>query len=186
MILGKTYFQFDDRAFEHPGVVIDMGCLRWDWSRRFTQRGKRVIGFDPQETQKIEGAELRNQLVMPHHGKLTLKGGEGGASVLNNRLPENRTCEVVSFDSVLSEFNIMPSIVKMNIEGAEYFILFSLKSPPADQLVVAFHDWGGNPFTEEMSAMTRDYLSKWYDWTEIFKSYSWWLGLLKDEYRKIK
>ena len=94
-------------------------------------------------------------------------------------------CDVVSLDSVLSEFEVMPSLIKMNIEGSEYPLLFSLKSPPCDQLIVSFHDFNiGFPYPKVLSEVVRNYLSVWYDWKVTDGGFSWWMGLLKDEYRK--
>jgi hypothetical protein len=92
--------------------------------------------------------------------------------------------EAVSLDSILDEFP-NPSILKMNIEGAEYPLLFSLRKPPADQLIVSFHDFAHLAFTKQLSEMVRSHLSIWYDWTCTNGEYSWWMGLLKDDLRTL-
>ena len=183
MLVRDTYYKFDDRCFQHPGVVVDLGCLTWDWSKDFFGK-KKVIGFDAAEDIQPEGAELRRVMVMPYSGKAMYHGDSAGASVVHNRNLAGANCDVVSLDSILAEFG-MASIIKMNIEGSEYPLLFSLKHPPCDQLIVSFHDFHiGYPYPKILSEIVRNYLSVWYDWTITFSDYSWWMGLLKDEHRR--
>lgn len=188
MILRKDYYKFDDRCLSHPGVVVDIGCLTWDWSLYFLDKNKKVIGFDCLEKTQPDGAELRQQMILPYSGKCLIYGDFAPyANVMNTSGgTDGVKYDVVSLDSVLSEFAIMPSLIKMNIEGSEYPLLFSLKGPPSDQLIVSFHDWGDFPYPKQLSEVVRNYLSIWYDWTLTYKEYSWWLGLLKDEFRVLK
>jgi len=185
MLMRNDYYKFDDRCLSHSGVIIDIGCLGWDWSKYFLDKNKRVIGFDCNEKTQPEGAELRRQMVLPYSGKCLVYGTSGAASIMNlYRDTDGIQYDVVSLDSVLSEFTVMPSLIKMNVEGSEYPLLFSLKSPPSDQLIVSFHDFQQFPYPKKLSEIVRDYLSVWYDWTLTCSTYSWWLGLLKDELRK--
>ena len=183
MILRKRYYSFDDRCLTHKGVVIDIGCLNWDWSTYFLDKNKRVIGFDCNEEKQPPGAELRKQLIMPFSGEYLIYSEGQGASTTNLNNATGVKQQAVSFDSVLAEFPIMPSLIKMNIEGAEYPLLFSLKNPPSDQLIVSFHDWGNFPYSKQLSEIVRQHLSVWYDWRLTYGAFSWWLGLLKNEYR---
>ena len=186
MIIRDKHFKFDDRCFTHRGVIIDIGCLTWDWSSYFIGKGKNVIGFDCNEMEQPVGAELRKQMVLPYSGKCFIYGDLGAASAMNICDKNNETkYEVVSLDSVLLEFTIMPSLIKMNIEGSEYPLLFSLKAPPSDQLIVSFHDWDNFPYPKKLSEVVRDYLSVWYEWRLTSKAYSWWMGLLREEFRTI-
>ena len=55
-IPNHPYSQVDPRCFTHEGVIVDVGCLEWNWCNIFLGT-KRVIGIDPQE-KPIEGAEF--------------------------------------------------------------------------------------------------------------------------------
>jgi hypothetical protein len=185
MILRKDWFQFDDRVFSNPNIIIDIGCYSWDWSQYFLDNGRKVIGYDLKEIRQPVGAELRNQAVMPFANKFQVRGNNDiDATVMPMFNNMGTVVNSVSFDSVLTEFP-MPSLIKMNIEGAEYPLLFSLKQPPADQLIVSFHDFAHFPYPKYLSEIVRNYLSVWYDWAETCHDYSWWMGLLKDELRSI-
>jgi hypothetical protein len=178
MILRDNWFQFDDRCFGHPGVILDLGCYSWDWSSYFFDK-KKVIGFDLNEINQPQGAELRRVAVMPFANKFSVRGfNEVDSTVMPTFNSQGKEIESVSLESVLDEFPL-PSILKMNIEGAEYPLLFSLKEPPADQLIVSFHDFAHFPYPKYLSGIVRDYLSVWYNWKETCPEYSWWMGLLK-------
>ena len=83
MLIRDTYYKFDDRCLQHSGVVLDLGCRSWDWSKYFFGK-KRVIGFDVLERVQPEGAELRRVLVMPYTGRGILHGTGAGASIVHN------------------------------------------------------------------------------------------------------
>lgn len=188
MILRDEWFRFDDRCLSHPGVILDLGCFSWDWSKYFFDKGKRVIGFDLQETIHPPSVEFRKQAVMPFAIEQKVRGTNAYDSsvMLSFGDQPGVAIETVSLDSILAEFSIMPSLLKMNIEGAEFPLLFSLKEPPTDQLIVSFHDFGNLfPFPKQLSEMVRNQLSIWYDWTCTSREYSWWMGLLKEEFRTL-
>lgn len=187
MILREDHFKFDDRCLTHLGVIIDIGCYSWDWSQYFLDNGRRVIGFDLNEIRQPAGATLRRQAVMPFEGKFLIRGNNAvDATVMPMWNPTGEEIQSVTLDSVLKEFP-MPSLLKMNAEGAEYPLLLSLREPPADQLIVAFHDFASYfPYSKHFSQIVRNYLSVWYNWSETHPPCSWWMGLLKDELRRVK
>jgi len=146
---------------------------------------KRVIGFDLNEIRQPAGAELRRKAVLPFPGSFSIRGNnEVDSTVMPTFGHMGSQIQSVTLDSILSEFDIIPSLIKMNIEGAEYPLLFSLKSPPADQLIVSFHDFAHFPYPKQLSLIVRDYLSVWYDWKETCAEYSWWMGLLRNDIRE--
>ena len=136
--------QIHPRCFKHDGVVIDAGCLKWDWSQIFLGK-KRLIGLDPQE-EPIEGAELYKGILGPLDGK-------GKFGILNE--DENKDnvgysedgelVDMISFKTLCKKYNIdKVSILKLNIEGAEYSLLNSMDVDDynkIDQIAVGFHDW---------------------------------------------
>ena len=65
-IPNHPYSQVDPRCFTHEGVIVDVGCLEWNWCNIFLGK-KRVIGIDPQE-KPIEGAEFFKGFLGPFDG----------------------------------------------------------------------------------------------------------------------
>ena len=63
---GQDYSRVDIRCFRHDGVIVDVGCLDWNWSKMFIGK-KRVIGIDPQE-KPIKGVELFKGFLGPCDG----------------------------------------------------------------------------------------------------------------------
>jgi len=141
-IPGWPYSQVDTRCFTHDGVIVDVGCLEWNWSNIFLGK-KRVIGIDPQE-KPIEGAELFRGFLGPFDGITRLYGDGHGASI-KNKNSESNLYDMISWKTLCSKFNIdKVSILKINIEGAEYPLLHSMTVSDfekIDQIAISFHDW---------------------------------------------
>jgi len=136
--------QIHPRCFEHDGVVIDAGCLKWDWSQIFLGK-KRLIGLDPQE-EPIEGAELYKGILGPLDGKGKFGILNENDNVDNVGYNENgELVDMISFKTLCKKYNIdKVSILKLNIEGAEYSLLNSMDIDDyekIDQIAVGFHDW---------------------------------------------
>jgi hypothetical protein len=144
-IPGQPYSQVDARCFTHEGAIVDVGCLEWNWSNIFLGK-KRVIGIDPQE-KPIEGAELFKGFLGPFDG-ITRLYGDGGSASVNKKTyhnSESNLYDMISWKTLCSEFNIdKVSILKINIEGAEYPLLHSMTVSDfekIDQIAISFHDW---------------------------------------------
>lgn len=181
MIIRKKHYSFDDRCFSHKGCVIDIGCYTWDWSKDFINK-KEIIGIDYCEKEEIAGTKLIRKMIMPYKGECSVHIDGYGSTVMDKK-GDSVICETITLEDVLDGLNCMPSVMKVNIEGAEYPLLFSLRGPPSDQLIVSFHDWGEFCYPKKLSETVREYLSIWYDWKITYERYSWWIGLLKDKYR---
>tara|TARA_R110000751_G_scaffold12566_3_gene43071 strand:+ start:401 stop:961 length:561 start_codon:yes stop_codon:yes gene_type:complete len=139
---GWGYSKVDDRCFNHDGVIVDVGCLDWNWSKAFLGK-KRVIGIDPQE-KPIEGAELFRGFLGPFDG-ITRLYGEGHGAGIKSKDSESNLYDMISWKTLCSKFNIDKiSVLKINIEGAEYPLLHSMTVSDfekVDQIAVSFHDW---------------------------------------------
>jgi len=189
MLTGRRYNTIDDRYMKHPGVIIDIGCYKWSWSR-LIKGERRIIGYDCIEGTEPPNCKLYRCAVMAERGTVAISGA--GQSVSAEMVPDAfcaGTMPAVSIHDVLQPFDTMPAIIKMNVEGAEYEILDALmtrETAPADQLIVAFHDRNKFAHTKDDSLRIRLRLSRWYNWTCIDEPFSWWLGLLKDEYRTVE
>jgi hypothetical protein len=170
-LAGQGWYRFHPRLFDHPGPVIDIGCLGWDWSQQFAGK-KRIVGYDPLETSRPNWAELVQAAVSISDGTATLSGDGVCASLI---APSGgaRTIATVSLTRVLRD-HPDPSIMKLNIEGAEYPLLWSRPHPWTDQLVVSFHLY--EPMQEAIKA-TITYLSQWYEHERINEEFNWVLFL---------
>lgn len=172
-MIGKKWYQVDDRLFEHDGCVLDLGCLGWDWSRRFFGK-KKVIGYDPFETEEPEGAELFGEVVSLHDGDTNApaRGSVffGGSGML----------ETVRTDSIrlLVEEHAPISVLKMNVEGMEWPLLWSVPHPIADQLVVSFHHRKDKRMKAHTDA-TIEFLSRWYEPIRTHRPSCWWLFMAR-------
>jgi len=169
----------EDRLRSVPGPVLDIGCLKWDWSRRFA--GKReVIGVDPFEQNRPEWAELIQACVSISDGSVAISSGLGlGNTCMIN--DAQKIVPAISFQRLIHTYR--PAIVKLNVEGAEYPLLMAVHHPVSDQLVVAFHDQNRRSTTSTISAFATEcvlnYLSNWYDVKRICSKWEWYLFLDK-------
>jgi hypothetical protein len=141
-IPGLGYSTVNSRCFDHDGVIVDVGCLGWDWSKLFIGK-KRVIGIDPQES-ATEATEIFKGLLGSYDGICRLYGEGIGAS-MNESNSESKLYDIISWKELCKRFNIdKVSVLKINIEGAEYSLLSSMTSDDfrnIDQIAISFHDW---------------------------------------------
>jgi len=142
-IPGENYSRIDPRAFEHDGCIIDLGCVHWNWSAPFIGK-KRVIGADPFEKTIPEGAELFKGIVGSFDGQVKMNFDNDASSITTGDSSGEWTPSL-SWKSFCKQFEIDKiSILKMNIEGAEFPLLHSMDTEDfakIDQLIVSFHDW---------------------------------------------
>lgn len=179
----NDYFYVNPRYKIHDGVVLDIGCVGWNWSEQFAGQ-KAVIGVDPDETTCPTWAKLVRKAVALSDGTAIMRDrielGQvcpGENSLLFNDGPA-RVVETVSIQALVQAYPL--SIAKLNIEGAEYPLLMAMKHPVADQLVVSFHDTGWLPssiYPPEATVAMISFLSNWYTPQEIYPPCKWWLFL---------
>lgn len=147
-IPGKTWSRVHPRYKEHTGDIVDLGCLDWDWSQHFLREGgKRVIGVDPQEHIKPSGALLYRGVVGPFSGlvKLDTSHATSHSLSLNDARESKSYVEMLSWKDFCAFYKITSvSILKINIEGAEYPLLASMNASDfdnIDQIAISLHDW---------------------------------------------
>ena len=178
-LINQDWFQVDDRCWDRPGAVYDLGCLAWDWSRPYLGRIP-VVGVDPQETTCPEGAVLVQAVVAPFSGKCRLYGGGLGA---NTHQVSNVSIETTAITwQDLVRLHGPANILKMNIEGGEIPLLMSMRHPVADQICCAFHDWQDDETLppKEATRAVIDYLAGFYTVIETFPKLRWFLFLKKE------
>jgi hypothetical protein len=173
----------DDRCLKHDGVIVDLGCLGWDWSAYFFGK-KRVIGVDPFEvkTHYCREGELYSGLIVPFNCEMhiTFHGlctSPYDAHIYDPSLYNVKTgmswkvfCQAYGIDSI--------SVLKINIEGGEYPLLHSMDSndfAQIDQIAVSFHDWQKPEWKNLTRASMNLLISEGFDALQINKEYNWWL-----------
>lgn len=133
----------DDRVWEHPGAVVDLGCDPWDWSRVFLGR-KRVIGVDPFAA-PVDGAELFRGVIGPDEGTTTISVDGDASTILRPKAGSQTVVPMITWDIFRTRFAIERiAVLKINVEGSEYDIIRQLaktKFEGIDQIVVSFHDF---------------------------------------------
>lgn len=180
MLVGTEHWQYDDSVWRTPGVIYDLGCLRWDWCKPFM--GERVVvGVDPQEQEIPLEAILVRAMVGTYNGTCGT-AGDGNWNTGYCSDPEHST-PIVTCASLFEDYGA-PALVKMNIEGGEIPIIFTAKQPMAPQLVIAFHGWMHKQHPEmpppESTAAALDYLAKWYNITMTCEKYQWYCMTVKE------
>jgi FkbM family methyltransferase len=185
-IEGQVWSAVDRRIFEHEGCVIDVGCLRWDWSDMLIGT-KRVIGVDPIEPDCPPNAELFRGLLGPNNCKVrmnpTVDRGDDKAidnslysldndSEYLNMISWKSFCEMYSIDNI--------SVLKINIEGSEYALLNSMDASDyrkIDQIVISFHHW----LNPEWGLLTEASLNllrlNGFDIIKTYSRWGWYLAL---------
>jgi FkbM family methyltransferase len=173
------YSTVNDRCLIDDGDIVDIGCLNWDWSNFFLGK-KRIIGVDPFENQ-IPYTEIFKGVIGNYNGITKMKN-DGIASSINNQ-DDGEEVIVKTWKDFCNEFNIKRiSVLKVNIEGAEYDLLDSLTDDDfdnIDQITISFHDW----MVPEWKSKTEDSIkllkSKNYEIQKINESWGWYLAVKK-------
>jgi hypothetical protein len=176
------WMRVHSRVWGHEGSVIDIGCARWDWSSRFLNK-KTLVGIDPAESNVPGGAILITSLVGTCAGTAFL--GSGGRSV-GHFEKGSKPCVVTSLYDIMEQYSPV-SILKMNIEGAEYGLLPYLSHPCADQLIVSFHGpWLKVPGIGDEEIDWHDYhyhifnyMNRFYHVIELHRPFGWVLFLAR-------
>ena len=181
-----TWSTLDDRVWDHPGAIIDLGCNPWNWSEPFIGR-KRVIGVDPLADPR-KGTECFQGVIGPVCGsaRLLQTEGAGEASTLvgsSSSVIGEKVINIpmLSWRDFCRTYQIgQIAALKINIEGSEYGLIHSMGTldfDQIDQLVVSFHHWM-IPGMEKATEAALYYLrSVGYQIEPIFPACAWYLCL---------
>ena len=161
--------------FKEGGWAMDLGCNDFIMVRYFLEKKLKVIGLDPLKNIIVPQDLLENPNFIFINkacvGDLTIDKKfyyeyiNWGANSLynspdkllhkdnphnNNRLVGTYEVELVTIESLMSEFDIDNfEAIKMDVEGSEYSILETLPNKCANQISIEFHDsLGLNPNTD--------------------------------------
>jgi hypothetical protein len=168
------YSTYDDRALTHDGCIVDVGCAGWDMFASLVGK-KRIIGVDPFEEFK-EGFEFHQSVLGASNGTAWIED-DGDESSIYKWGSGNRTVGMSSWKSFCGVHNVDKiSILKLNIEGAEYPLLHSMDTDDfakIDQIMVSFHDWI-NPKWEPLThAATHLLTLNGFELVHIASQYGW-------------
>lgn len=186
---GWDYSTVNDRCLINDGDIVDIGCLNWDWSNFFLGK-KRVIGVDPFENQ-IPFTEIFKGVIGNYNG-VTRMNNEGIASSMTNQ-DDGEEVQVKTWKDFCNEYNINKiSVLKINIEGAEYDLLDNLTDNDfnnIDQIAISFHDWMVPEWKIKTDRAIKLLESKNYEIQKINDSWGWYLAVKKiniKSYNKLK
>lgn len=178
-INGWDYSTVNDRCLVDDGDIVDIGCLNWDWSNFFLGK-KRVIGVDPFENQ-IPFTEIFKGVIGNYNG-FTKMRNEGISSSMINQ-DDGEEVEVKTWKDFCKDFNIDKiSVLKINIEGAEYDLLNNLTDDDfnkIDQIAISFHDWMVPEWKSKTDIAIELLKSKNFEITKINESWGWYLAQKK-------
>lgn len=133
--------------------ILDIGCRGFGFSKHFADKGHTVVSLDIDD--------LGNDY--PYH-QIAIAGHTGGVGIDKNNDPQatkiKEGVDVPCF--TLDDFNKELKIkcwdlIKIDVEGAEKDIIFSLEKAPAIQLSIEFHLHTG-AYNEYMCSMMVDHL----------------------------
>lgn len=133
---------FDENVTEPGDYVLDLGCRGFEFSESLTRMGYDVRCVD---ADKLNGVYLLYAVLNSIRKCSIIPNGLGTKVIPGNNI------QGVTIDWLSGHFNIMCwGLIKMDIEGSEYEVIMSLKSPPAKQLSIEFHrDIYGKPSIDE-------------------------------------
>ena len=182
-IKGEDYSSIDSRVFEHNGCVIDVGCLRWDWSYSLLGK-KRIIGVDPFEQETPRGTELFQGILGSANGVVEIDAADCNSSIANINSTNLQKVECITWKTFCKKFNIDKiSVLKLNIEGSEYSLLHSMDVKDfdkIDQILVSFHDW----INKDWEPLTKSSLtlleSMGFEVNSVCEKAGWYLAIKKE------
>ena len=182
-IKGEDYSSIDSRVFEHNGCVIDVGCLRWDWSYSLLGK-KKIIGVDPFEQETPRGTELFQGILGSVNGIVEIDAADCNSSVTNINSTNLQKVECITWKTFCKKFNIDKiSVLKLNIEGSEYSLLHSMDVKDfdkIDQILVSFHDW----INKDWEPLTKSSLtlleSMGFEVNSVCEKAGWYLAIKKE------
>ena len=182
---GQDYSTVNDRCLIHDGDVVDVGCLNWDWSEFFIGK-KRIIGVDPFENQ-VPHTEIFKGVLSDYDGKTKMKNEGISSSMVGTN--EGQDVNVKTWKTFCDEFSINRiSLLKINIEGAEYKLLDSFDDEDfekIDQIAISFHDWMIPEWKDKTEKALNLLKSKNYEILKINDSWGWYLAS-KNEPKKFR
>lgn len=178
-IEGADYSTINDRCFVDDDCIVDLGCKYWDWSEIFSGK-KRVIGVDPFESSKSH-FEIFKGIIGNFNGTTKMLNQGIQSNVFDDESGE--IVEVKTWKQFKEDYNIKNiSILKINIEGAEYELLKSLDDSDFEdinQIAISFHDWMKPEWKNDTEYCLKLIESKGFEIKKINEPWGWYLAQKK-------
>lgn len=155
------------------GWVLDAGCRGWGFSSCFAAMGFKVLAMDPgpKVSGAPDGVEFRREALVGDGRRAAMYAswstGEGNYICPANYEPESyqkvTSVPAIGLADLMEREGIgIFEIVKLDVEGSEYDILWNWPGPIARQITVEFHDFrGGGPGKGWYDRLIAR-LSRWY------------------------
>ena len=159
MMAGKAVLSehtIDVSLLTPGGMVLDVGCRDFSFSRRMAARGCKVVAMDADSTvedPKIEGVQFLCAALSDKPGRrnfLMHKDPQARRLLRSGELArdaETVSVNVFTLDEIKwrvpgsdKALSITWDVVKLDVEGAEYSILRAWPGPIARQISVEFHE----------------------------------------------
>lgn len=174
-IPGQPHTTLNTRVWNHPGAIVDLGCLGWDWCATFLGK-KRIVGVDPDlNVPTIPGADLMQTQIGPYDGVVSFQGATYvNASELG---PQVSMWTWKRFYKAAIDSKGIAAL-KINIEGGEWPLLASMDEDdfaPIDQIAVSFHDFAWPGMAKVSKALIGYLENVGYKSRSIYPPYNWWL-----------
>jgi FkbM family methyltransferase len=179
-IPGNNHSKVLRRVLYNVGDVVDLGCYGWDWSNSFIGK-KRVIGVDPIEDNIPENAELFKGVLGATNGKVEMYLNDIGSTLISNDASlELKIVDMIDWKTFCKMFNINKiSVLKINIEGAEYDLLNSMDLDDfnnIDQIAISFHDWLVPEWKNLTDASLLLLKNNGFKLVKIYEPWNWYLA----------
>lgn len=163
------------RVWEHPGTVVDLGCVAWDWCSVFLKK-KRIIGVDPDlRVPPMLGAELMQCFIGPYDGAVSFQGSTFvGAPA---EAPQISMWSWKRFYKANVDSKGIAAL-KINIEGGEWPLLASMDEDdfaPIDQIAVSFHDFVWPKMAKSTQALVGYLRALGFTGRHIYPPFNWYL-----------
>lgn len=172
---GQPHTTLHSRVWDHPGVIVDLGCSGWDWCGVFLGK-KRVIGVDPDLRVPVApGAELMQTQIGPYNGIVSFQGAT--AVDADPAGPQSAIWTWKRFAKAAVDRKGIAAL-KINIEGGEWPLLASMDENDfdfIDQIAVSFHDFVWPEMAKSSRAVISYLESVGFIPRPIYAPLNWWL-----------
>jgi FkbM family methyltransferase len=162
----------DDHTFDETklsrGWVIDAGCRGWNFSNYFIADGFPIYAIDIEKFDNVpNGVTFKHAALNNFSG--TTEGyffgnGTGNYIATVNEKPgeyELKTFQSITLEDIYKEIGEDIDLLKLDIEGAEYFVLDGIRPVPR-QITVEFHEHCHDKLHNEYIDKILNHLCKFY------------------------
>lgn len=160
-----------DKSVLGDGVIIDVGCRGFEFSRYFMGRGVHIWCIDPDvsvfSTQPIDERLIAMPVAIYDKKGESFYYENGEATCLKEIDPDQthpfKPCKTITMEDLYKITGDNVDVLKLDCEGAEYIILGETFKPIPKQISVEFHhhcvpDLHIKHFDSIMKRMYKDYI----------------------------